>query len=201
MTACTLQGLLMISNCFHSKKKKISKSIVCKAAQGSLLLFPGWWRTGSSAGSQQPALGGTISAQSSSETASLPATHIDAILQTRRGKEIILRPAVFIKNNPHYQQQQKTPGEWRDNRTVRTECAQVLPEAAPDIKMPSCSLKKGATSPLQLFYGQKYLKTSSLEPGARILPSSSQFPATQIQHYQQPHLRRSHMMQKVKLAS
>lgn len=53
-----------------------------------------------------------------------------------------LRPAVFTKNNPHYQQEQKAPEEGRENRTVRTACAQVLPEAAPDIKMPSYSLKK-----------------------------------------------------------
>lgn len=133
-----LQGLPMISNCFHSKKS--SKSVTCKVAQGSVL-FQGWWRTWSSAGSQEPAPWDTSSAHSSSERASLPATHIDAILQTQRGKEMKLRPAVFTKNNPHYQQEQKASGEGRENRTVRTECAQVLPEAAPDIKMPSCSLK------------------------------------------------------------
>lgn len=57
-----------------------------------------------------------------------------------------LRPAVFTKNNPHYQQEQKAPWEGRENRTVRTKWAQVLPKAAPDNKMPSSSLKKGAPS-------------------------------------------------------
>lgn len=93
-TACTLlQGLPMSSQCFHSKKS--SKS-VCKAAQGSLS-FPGR-RTGSSAGSLEPALRDTSRARSSSDRAPPAATHIAAILQTPGGKEMKLRLAVFTKN-------------------------------------------------------------------------------------------------------
>jgi len=49
---------------------------------------------------------------------------------------------VFTEDNPHYQQEQKSLWEGRENRTVKTERAQVLLEAAPGVKLPSCSLKK-----------------------------------------------------------
>lgn len=114
-----------------------SKSITCRVPQG-LLLFQGW-RTGSSAGIQEPALWDTTSAHSNSERASPPATHIDAILQIWREKE--MKTSCVYRN-----QSALSTGTWRswggEGKQVRTECAQVLPEAAPNTKMPSYSLKK-----------------------------------------------------------